>query len=140
MFAARSGSANGVRRFLADLRSSADRRSGQKRRAKQRRVNTVRVARERRVVIRRRGLERRVAAVDRRQPAHHDDYSRGDAEHIREMMMDPGVDAACPQCDGSLLLGPVTPHHGGAARQVLCTDCRRGVLLVSAPGKPLELG
>ncbi len=69
----------------------------------------------------------------------HEAFSRGDAEHIREMMMDPGVEAACPQCDGNLLLGSVIPHEGGTARNVHCTSCRRGVLLVSAPGKPLEL-
>jgi hypothetical protein len=129
-----------VRRFLADLRNSADRRSGRKRRLTKRRAQAVHVVRERRVAIRRRGVERRTAIRDRRQPTPDDAFSRGDAEHIREMMMDPGVDAACPQCDGNLLLGPVMPHHGGTARHVHCTHCRRSVLIVSAPGKPLELG
>ena len=87
---------------------------------------------------RRSGAERRVVLTDRRRRMH-EAFSRGDAEHIREMMMDSGVEASCPQCDGNLMLGSVIPHEGGTARNVHCTNCRHSVLLVSAPGKPLEL-
>ena len=87
---------------------------------------------------RRSGADRRIVLTDRRRLVH-EAFSRGDAEHIREMMMDPGVEAACPQCDGNLLLGSVIPHEGGTARNVHCTSCRRSVLLVSPLGKPLEL-
>ena len=84
------------------------------------------------------GAERRIVLTDRRR-LMHEAVSRGDSEHIREMMMDPGVEVACPQCDGNLMLGSVIPHEGGTARNVHCTSCRRNVLLVSVPGKPLEL-
>ncbi|MFB3112862.1 MAG: hypothetical protein ACE10G_12590, partial [Gemmatimonadales bacterium] len=64
---------------------------------------------------RRSGAERRVVLTDRRRRMH-EAVSRGDAEHIREMMMDSGVEVACPQCDGNLMLGSVMPHEGGTAR------------------------
>ena len=96
------------------------------------------VVEEQRGGDRRSGAERRIVLTDRRRLIH-EAFSRGDAEHIREMMMDPGVEAACPQCDGNLMLGSVIPHEGGTARNVRCTSCRRSVLLVSAIGKPLEL-
>ncbi len=139
MFAPRNrGPSNAVRRFLADLRASADRRAWQERRAGDRRSNAVPVVEEQRGGERRSGAERRIVLTDRRRLIH-EAFSRGDAEHIREMMMDPGVEAACPQCDGHLMLGSVIPHEGGTARNVHCTSCRRSVLLVSALGKPLEL-
>ena len=98
----------------------------------------MRVAEDQRSDDRRSGTERRIVLTDRRRRMR-EAFSRGDAEHIREMMMDPGVEAACPQCDGRLMLGSVIPHEGGTARNVHCTSCRRNVLLVSAAGKPLEL-
>ena len=98
----------------------------------------VSVAEDQRGGDRRSGTERRIVLTDRRRRMH-EAFSRGDAEHIREMMMDSGVEAACPQCDGNLMLGSVIPHEGGTARNVHCTSCRRSVLLVSAAGKPLEL-
>ncbi len=139
MFAPRNGGpSSAVRRFLADLRASADRRAWQERRAGDRRSSAVRVAEDQRGGDRRSGAERRIVLTDRRRRIP-EAFSRGDAEHIREMMMDPGVEAACPECDGNLMLGSVIPHEGGTARNVHCTSCRRGVLLVSALGKPLEL-
>ncbi|MCH7474894.1 MAG: hypothetical protein IIA27_09485 [Gemmatimonadetes bacterium] len=98
----------------------------------------VSVAEDQRGGDRRSGTERRIVLTDRRRRMH-EAFSRGDAEHIREMMMDSGVEAACPQCDGNLMLGSVIPHEGGTARHVHCTGCRHSVLLVSTPGKPLEL-
>ncbi len=98
----------------------------------------MRVVEDQRGGDRRSGAERRIVLTDRRRRMP-EAFSRGDAEHIREMMMDPGVEAACPQCDGNLMLGSVMPHEGGAARNIHCTSCRSSVLLVSAPGKPLEL-
>ncbi|MCH7683824.1 MAG: hypothetical protein IIB35_08960 [Gemmatimonadetes bacterium] len=139
MFAPRNrGPSNAVRRFLADLRASADRRAWQERRVGERRSSVVGVVEDRRDGNRRSGAERRIVLTDRRRRLH-DVFSRGDAEQIREMMMDPGVEAACPHCDGNLMLGSVIPHEGGTARNVHCTNCRHSVLLVSAPGKPLEL-
>ncbi len=98
----------------------------------------MRVAEDQRSSYRRSGAERRIVLTDRRRLIH-EAFSRGEAEHIREMMMDSGVEAACPQCDGNLMLGSVIPHEAGTARTVHCAACRRSVLLVSAPGKPLEL-
>ncbi len=139
MFAPRNrGPSHAVRRFLADLRASADRRAWQERRAGDRRSSAVRVVEDQRGDDRRSGAERRIVLTDRRRRIH-EAFSCGDAEHIREMMMDPGVEAACPECDGNLMLGSVIPHEGGTGRNVHCTSCRRSVLLVSAPGKPLEL-
>ncbi len=139
MFAPRNrGPSNGVRRFLADLRASADRRSWQERRVGDRSSGAVGVAEDQRGGDRRSGAERRIVLTDRRRRMP-EAFSRGDAEHIREMMMDPGVEAACPQCDGNLMLGSVIPHEGGRSRNVHCTSCRRSVLLVSAAGEPLEL-
>lgn len=132
------GPNNAVRRFLADLRASADRRAWQERRAGERRSSAVGVVEDQREGDRRSSAERRIVLTDRRRRMH-EAFSRGDAEHIREMMMDSGVEAACPQCDGNLMLGSVIPHEGGTARNIHCTSCRRSVLLVSAPGKPLEL-
>ncbi len=137
MFAPRSGATDGVRRFLADLRGP-DRRSWHERRTCDRRNGPQTVEHDRRVAARRTGADRRIVLTDRRRRIH-EAFSRGDSEHIREMMMDPGVEAACPQCDGSLMLGPVVDHAGGSARNVHCTHCRRAVVLVAAPGKPLEL-
>jgi hypothetical protein len=137
MFAPKSGATDGVRRFLADLRG-ADRRSWHERRVRDRRNGTQEVEHDRRSAVQRSGAERRIVLTDRRRRIH-EAFSRGDAEHIREMMMDPGVEAACPQCDGSLMLGPLVDHEGGSARDVHCTQCRRAVLIVAAPGKPLEL-
>jgi hypothetical protein len=137
MFAPKSGANDGVRRFLADLRG-ADRRSWHERRIRERRNGSQEVEPDRRRGERRSGTDRRIVLTDRRRRVH-EAFSRGDAEQIREMMMDPGVEAACPQCDGSLMLGPVVDHEGGSARNVHCTQCRRAVLLVAAPGKPLEL-
>ncbi len=139
MFAPRNrGPSNAVRRFLADLRASADRRAWQERRAGDRKTSSARVVEGQHDGDRRSGVERRIVLTDRRRRIH-EAFSRGDAEHIREMMMDSGVEAACPRCDGNLMLGSVVPHEGGTARNVHCTSCRRSVLLVSAPGKPLEL-
>ena len=137
MFAPRNrGPSNAVRRFLADLRASADRRGWQERRSGNRMSGAV--VEEQSDGERRSGTERRIVLTDRRRRMN-EAFSRGDAEHIREMMMDSGVEAACPQCDGNLMLGSVIPHEGGTARNVHCTSCRHSVLLVSAPGKPLEL-
>lgn len=139
MFAPRNRGPNeAVRRFLADLRASVDRRSWQDRREGNRGSGAVAMVDQQGGADRRSGAERRIVLTDRRRRMH-EAFSRGDAEHIREMMMDPGVEAACPRCDGNLMLGSVIPHKGGTARNVYCTGCRRGVLLVSALGKPLEL-
>ena len=137
MFAPKSGMSDGVRRFLADLRGP-DRRLWHERRVRDRRNGSQGVEHDRRAAERRSDVDRRVVLTDRRRRIH-EAFSRGDAEHIREMMMDPGVEAACPQCDGSLMLGPLVDHEGGSARNVHCTQCRRAVLIVAAPGKPLEI-
>ncbi len=136
-FAPRSGMTDGVRRFLADLRG-VDRRAWHERRSRDRRSGPQAVEHDQRNADRRSDADRRIVLTDRRRRIH-ESFSRGDAEHIREMMMDPGVEAACPQCDGSLMLGPLVDHEGGSARSVHCTHCRRAVLVVAAPGKPLEL-
>ena len=136
-FAPPTDMTDGVRRFLADLRG-VDRRAWHERRIRDQRNGPHAVEHDRRSAQRRSGADRRIVLTDRRRRIH-ESFSRGDAEHIREMMMDPGVAVACPHCDGSLMLGPLVDHEGGSARDVHCTQCRRAVLIVAAPGKPLEL-
>jgi hypothetical protein len=103
---------DGVRRFLADLRSGGERRSGQDRRRKTRP-----------------GDHDRRRKQDRRRPLAQQ-FSVAHGLLIREMVLRPNLEAACPVCDGNLMLGPTETHEGTRMQEVHCTGCRHHALLV----------
>jgi len=123
----------GLRRFFADLRESAERRGTD------RRVASVAVEHDRRVLPdRRRPSDRRVVLTDRRRRVA-ETYSLENAELICEMVMHNDMEAACPQCDGNLMLGPVIVRDGKKVREVHCTDCRRCVVITDLPAEMQEI-
>ncbi len=129
----------GIRRFLADLRESADRRAWTPRRSGDRRVATVAVEHDRRVADRRRPVDRRVVITDRRRRVA-ETYSLENAELICQMVMHDDMEAACPKCDGNLMLGPVIARDGKKVREVHCTDCRRCVVITDLPAEIQDTG
>lgn len=129
----------GLRRFFADLRKSADRRMWSDRRSADRRMASVTVVHCRRAAERRGELDRRVVLIDRRHRVA-ETYSLEKAELICEMVMHDDIEAACPQCDGNLMLGPVIERHGKKVREVHCTDCRRCVVVTDLPAERPETG
>ncbi len=129
----------GIRRFLADLRESADRRAWTQRRSGDRRVATVPMEDDRRVAERRGGVDRRVVITDRRRRVA-ETYSLENAELICQMVMHDDMEAACPKCDGNLMLGPVIGRDGKKVREVHCTDCRRCVVITDLPTEIQETG
>ncbi len=129
----------GIRRFLADLRASADRRAWTPRRSADRRVESVPTEEEARVAKRRSDVDRRVVLTDRRRRVS-ETYSLENAELICQMVMHDDMEAACPSCDGNLMLGPVISRDGRKVRDVHCTDCRRCVVITDLPGEMQETG
>ncbi len=111
----------GLRRFIADLRESAERRGWTERRRADRRVAWVPVEHARRVADRRRPSDRRVVLTDRRRRVA-ETYSLENAELICQMVVHDDMEAACPNCDGNLMLGPVISRDGKKVREVHCTD------------------
>ncbi len=131
---------DGIRRFLADLRSSFDRRAWKDRRKAERRGAAAETEPEpeRRDSERRGKPERRVVLTDRRRRIS-DTFVREDAERIKEMVLNTAVAVACPRCRGNLLLGPPVSRDGNTVRQVHCTACRHGVVITDLPGQPFEV-
>ncbi len=129
----------GLRRFFADLRESADRRTWSDRRSADRRVTSVPVESDQRAADRRGALDRRVVLTDRRHRVA-ETYSLENAELICEMVMHDDMEAACPKCDGNLMLGPVIVRDGKKVREVHCTDCRRCVVITDLPAEMQETG
>ena len=129
----------GIRRFLADLRASADRRAWTHRRSIDRRLASVPMETDRRVADRRSGVDRRVVLTDRRRRVE-ETYSLENAELICQMVMHLDMEAACPKCDGNLMLGPVIARDGKKVREVHCTDCRRCVVITDLPAGMQETG
>ena len=118
-----------TRQFLPDYRSGADRRAWQERRKEDSESDSHEAERDLRSQDGE--AERRVVLTDRRHPTS-ERYSNKDAEHIRDMILDPyGV--ACPQCQGDLLLGRVSAQQDMTGRQVHCTSCRRSVIIAVVP-------
>jgi hypothetical protein len=111
---------NGVHRFLSDLRCSAERRTSGDRRRRDKAI----------VVERRAGIDRRIDD-ERRQSLSH--YSTEDSLDIRGMVLDPASRVACPECDGSLMLGPPMARDEVIIRRVHCTSCRRSLILETPP-------
>ncbi len=122
----------GIRRFLADLRESADRRAWAHRRNADRRVASEPMEHDRRVAERRSEVDRRVVLTDRRRRVA-ETYSLENAELICQMVMHDDMEAACPKCDGNLMLGPVIVRDEKRVREVHCTDCRRCVVITDLP-------
>ncbi len=129
----------GIRRFLADLRESAERRAWTQRRSSDRRVATVPIEDDRRVTERRSGLDRRVVITDRRRRVA-ETYSLENAELICQMVMHDDMEAACPKCDGNLMLGPVITRESKKVRDVHCTDCRRCLVITDLPAEIQDTG
>ena len=103
---------DGVRRFLTDLRSGTERRSGLDRRSRSRP-----------------GDHDRRSSRERRRPLSGQ-FSVAQGLLIREMVLRPNLEAACPVCDGNLMLGPAETHEGTRMQEVHCTACRRHALLL----------
>ena len=120
---------DGLQRFLDDLRSEGDRRSGRDRRRDERRVANIPVRHERRSGRDRRASAERRVSYDRRRP-QVEQFTLAESRLIREMLEHPEREAACPQCHGNLLLGPFETHAGVRMQDVVCTGCRRSTLLV----------
>ena len=120
---------DGLRRFLDDLRSEGDRRSSRDRRCGERRVANIPVRHERRSGRDRRASADRRISYDRRRE-QVEQFTLAESRLIREMLEHPEREAACPQCCGRLLLGPVETHAGVRMQDVVCTGCRRSTLLV----------
>jgi len=120
---------DGLRRFLDDLRSEGDRRSRRNRRGGDRRVANIPVRHERRSGSDRRASADRRISYDRRR-AQLEQFTLAESRLIREMLEHAEREAACPQCAGTLLLGPVETHAGVRMQDVVCTGCRRSTLLV----------
>ncbi|MCZ6916967.1 MAG: hypothetical protein O7I93_09335 [Gemmatimonadetes bacterium] len=128
---------DGIRRFLADLRSSFDRRAWKDRR-KGERHGSAQAAEQDQSSDRRVKPERRVVLTDRRRRIA-DTFVREDADRIKKMVLDTSVVVGCPRCDGNLLLGPPVTRDGSVVRQVHCTACRHGVVITDLPGHPFEV-
>jgi DNA-directed RNA polymerase subunit RPC12/RpoP len=122
----------GIKRFLADLRSGAERRSWKERRGTERRAGSADVDTERRDPEGRRHGDRRVTLLDRRRKIS-EPYAQQHAERIREMLLNSVGDVGCPRCGGRLLLGPRELRGSTTAREVLCTSCRHSVVITGLP-------
>jgi hypothetical protein len=123
-----SGPVEGLRRFLADLRSGGERRSGSERRKSDRRATALPVDVERRAGSDRRAERERRTPRERRRPAAGQ-FPVEEMQLIRQMVLRPDISAACPLCGGYLLLGPTDVREGVRMQEVHCTGCRRSALL-----------
>ena len=127
----------GIKRFLADLRSGAERRSWEERRRAERRASSVDAATERRSPEDRREGDRRIMLLDRRRRLS-EPYAQQHAERIREMLLKSQGEVDCPRCRGGLLLGPPQKRGTTIAREVLCTSCRHSVVITGLPAEPVD--
>ena len=125
-------SLEGVRRFLTDLRESAERRSWTDRREKDRRSDSQEVGDERRSSSDRRSTDRRVMLLDRRR-SNPETFIKEHAEWIRQAILDADRDVACPRCEGDLMLGPPMTRGESVARRVHCTSCRHCIVVCGLP-------
>jgi len=122
----------GVRRFLTDFRSHAERRSFEERRVGERRAVDVDADEDRRGSEDRRDTyDRREMLLDRRRVSS-EWFIREHAEFIRKALVDTEIDVACPRCGGDLLLGPPVQRGNKLVRHVHCTVCRHRVTIADA--------
>ena len=77
------------------------------------------------------GAERRSVLTDRRH-ATSERYAKQNAERIRDLILS-RHGAACPQCNGDLLMGRPVTHGDTTAREVHCIACRRSVVIAQLP-------
>ncbi len=108
---------DGIKRFLDDLRSYCERRSAEDRRKSFRNVS----------VERRLGVDRR-SRIDRRRQSVGS-YGPRMLANLERMLADANERAACPECGGSLMLGPPARIRRRTVRRIQCTGCRRSVEL-----------
>jgi len=113
------GTNDGVRRFLEDLRSGFDRRTGLQRRRHRLIGDVDWNAADRRVPPR----DRRAGPYERRRPpaGAFEFTHRG---RLAAILADASLAADCPQCGGHLLLSEVT-RAGRGVPVIHCTGCRR---------------
>lgn len=109
----------GFWRFLEDLRTGTDRRSGGDRRESERRNGDRPQGRNRR------SLDRR-AVPDRRRRLF-ETFDDDDTVEIRAIVDDPTRSALCPRCDARLLRASGSNHR----TIVVCTGCHARVELHS---------
>jgi len=89
-----------------------------------RRERIIAVALERRI-----GKDRRVLPDRRRDtPAM---FSPEETAQVRAQILESGTEARCPRCGGSLTVGPTTTTGEESVREVRCSACHRGVLLIA---------
>ena len=81
------------------------------------------------VALERRGGEDRRVLPDRRRdtPAM---FSPEETAQVRAQILEPGTETRCPRCGGSLTIGPTTTEGEETVREVRCSVCHRGVLLI----------
>ncbi|UCD23123.1 MAG: hypothetical protein JSW51_08645 [Gemmatimonadota bacterium] len=128
---------DGVKRFLTDLRSGAERRSWKERRNSDRRAKSADIEEDRRSPDDRRKGDRRIMLLDRRRRIS-EPYAQQHAESIREMLLKPEGKIQCPRCRGALLLGPPVLRGDVLAREVLCTSCRHSVVITGLPEETVD--
>lgn len=113
------GTNDGVRRFLEDLRSGFDRRTGLQRRRHRLIGSLDWNAPDRRLPPR----ERRAGPYERRKPSGAP-FGAEDQEHLAIIFTSPLLPAECPRCGGHLLLSETT-RAGRGVPVIHCTSCRR---------------
>ena len=102
---------SGIERFLRDLRSAGNRRTGDRRSEEQS------APRDRRSGQDRRGSERRDPMYER--------FSLAVTASIQRLVMDAAVAVACPECGGHLMMGPPSQREDMLVRRIQCTRCGR---------------
>lgn len=115
------------RRTGDDRRTGAERRSGVDRRDRLGIIDLAVEAERRRLDDRRVRRDRR-ATRERRRPSTAQ-FSWKDTVRIHKLLADATRDAACPRCQGRLLLGPLEFTEGVTTREVHCTGCRYSVAI-----------
>ncbi len=101
-------------------------RGNGERRGPQRRVRTMAVAMDRRT----RGNRRVLPDRRRDTPAL---FSPEETARVREMVLKSDVQFVCPRCGGSLTIGTQIAQAEGTLREVRCSTCRRGAMLLDLP-------
>jgi DNA-directed RNA polymerase subunit RPC12/RpoP len=120
----------GVKRFLADLRTGFDRRSWHDRRRRERRFGPNPISIDRRNRADRRALERREHEDRRRND--FETYSAEEVTMIEQMMIGARMPVACPRCGGNLLLALPAARGAKHPHAVQCTQCRSRMSIAAA--------
>ncbi len=102
---------SGIERFLRDLRSAGNRRTGDRRSGEQSAPHDRRDGQDRRRSDRRDSMYERFSLVV--------------TATIQRMVMDAAMAVACPECGGHLMMGPPSQREDMLARRIQCTRCGR---------------